>query len=563
MQAGKQVIYVCDSRFLGRAIETSQKKPEMSLDFHPTLPLVTVRVHFDDPAGRPSVHDRMEMPVSGKAGDVEYSAGFHLSGCTAEVRLPAKLTNVELHEVFDSEYLCSWRFGNSGPWRQAPDPSVMANAVCGIDRMAIQLETVPGTIEITVQEQKLSVLTVHVLDGDGKPIAKCSLRIKYTDSARPSKASAAKAAAAKPRTWIAEEVKGQWRLERLLPDHEFTLSVRAAGFQTASQTMKLADGESREILVKLVAENKKSATINRSVPPPSSATTVPPASKASFKEIRGTFSDEFTNSPIAGATVELKTGEAGKIIAEGPGATVTEIQWVSEPIRTVTDAAGNYSFALTPEQSAKPNFVWTIDAKHPSYLPLDEQPVHSRLSHLSDSAGSFYEYLTLLPGEDVSGTVVDPSGRPLANARVTLSSTGQAPVAATSIKPPARSVSTEYAPKYSGSDFATTDAQGRFRVRAIRAFEQGTIEVYSGEFAPLREETRDHHGDLGIFQLRLGTKVTGTVFPDRGMSGFKNSCRNVSVRHRRRATDQGMRCYGDRLERSLLVRGPRRRPLPV
>jgi hypothetical protein len=158
-----------------------------------------------------------------------------------------------LHGISISDYLVSWRLGDQGKLQPA-----------GYGPEGVTLGAINGPTEIMVVETKLPRLLVRAVGPDGKPILKFLPRIDYKDPALTRHGgpfqNGVKGDVSMTESTPATDSKptpGQWFSFRLLFAQEFTVTAEATGYQPASQTLKMAEGETREVTLKLEAEPKK------------------------------------------------------------------------------------------------------------------------------------------------------------------------------------------------------------------------------------------------------------------------------------------------------------------
>jgi len=122
----------------------------------------------------------------------------------------------------------------------------------------------------------------------------------------------------------------------------------------------------------------------------------------------GTVVDKLTGKPIAGAAVAVR-----RMIVS---------PYELRPIETThhsTDAAGKYRFILPPEQVAQAYLFIEVEASHRAYVARKDHYGFAMI-HRNEQFGQrpFFERMELYPGQQISGTVVTPDGKPAAGIKV-------------------------------------------------------------------------------------------------------------------------------------------------
>ena len=124
--------------------------------------------------------------------------------------------------------------------------------------------------------------------------------------------------------------------------------------------------------------------------------------------LHGPVTDKLTGKPIAGASVTVR-----RMIVSP-----YEQRILEEPTYT-TDATGKYVFTIPPEQVAQRHLFIEVEASHPAYVTRKDGYGFSMI-HRNEQLGQrpFFEHLELYPGQQISGTVVLPDGKPAAGVKV-------------------------------------------------------------------------------------------------------------------------------------------------
>ena len=392
-------------------------------------------------------------------------------------------------------------------------------------------------------ETKSPRLTVRAVGPDGKPFTKFLPRIEYKDPTLTRHA-----AAPLPNGIKGDVVFGgatsreQWITWSLQPDQEFTVTAEAPGYQPASQTLKLAEGENREITLKLAAETKKSSKrcadqngrcrtarddVSASSPivlaaddktTGESKNTIataqnPPAQPLHFS---GIVVNKFTQKRVAGATVTLHRLEEGKHVEIEYGHSQWKNEELGKPEDIVTDGNGRYEFSIAAEQAADPRLQLATEVRHPHYLHgppnWEHASISSVLANIREGKHSWFEKIELLPTRTVSGVIVDPTGQPLPRCEVMLiSAKRRKPVSSAGGKALTWTETSDKKLVDYGWDTTNTDAQGRFNLQAIQGAELAKIWAGPQDFVVLEREIDPIVVQLGTLKVETGARVAGTV----------------------------------------------------
>lgn len=165
-----------------------------------------------------------------------------------------------------------------------------------------------------------------------------------------------------------------------------------------------------------------------------------------------------------------------------------------------TDAEGRYSFTLPPEQVARDFLYLEVSAQHPNYAMKGKSGYSHDMIRKNLKLGEppFYSKIRLWPGEAVTGTVVDPEGKPVAGAEVTL-------MARSDDMPTFRFT----------RERTKTDEQGNFRVVPPTPG-NGALWIRPERFTPLAFLVNDRRGDWGKITVEKGADVPGKVVDQDG-----------------------------------------------
>ncbi len=167
----------------------------------------------------------------------------------------------------------------------------------------------------------------------------------------------------------------------------------------------------------------------------------------------GLVTDKLTGKPIADATVVVRR----MIVAPYEQRTI-------ETTQHTTDAAGKYRFTIPPEQVAQGHLFIEVEASHPAYVARKDGYGFAMI-HRNEQLGQrpFFEHMELFPGQQISGTVITPDGKPAAGVKV---------VGFT--MPDRNDIDSHHFP------IATTDAKGFFCLTVARSDNQSVSETGVG-----------------------------------------------------------------------------------
>jgi beta-lactamase regulating signal transducer with metallopeptidase domain len=200
---------------------------------------------------------------------------------------------------------------------------------------------------------------------------------------------------------------------------------------------------------------------------------------------RGKVVDKVTGRPVEGATVLVRRS----ILSP------TERR-VLEETKHATDAEGNYSFFLPPEQVAMRYLYLEFEVEHSRYAHRSPEGYALSMIRKNEKLGMrpFFERLQVRQGEEISGTLATPDGRPAAGVLVMVYSKAK---------------------KDDMSDYGSfartkTDAKGAFRINVVKGGET-VLWLLPDQHAPSTHLYHQPHGDLGRFPLEKGETLQGRV----------------------------------------------------
>ncbi len=211
------------------------------------------------------------------------------------------------------------------------------------------------------------------------------------------------------------------------------------------------------------------------------------AKRAESLTYTGKVVDADTGKPIEGATVVISTTIWSDSGPHFP---------VLERTKHRTDATGTYRFTIPPDQVAQPNLYLVVEeVSHPRYATSPVGGYGLRRIREDEKLGArpFFEKLSLPPGEEISGTVLPPEGKPAAGVTVIANS---------------QRANGKYG--WIGSSAKTvTNDQGVFRVNVIKDG-SGSFTLLPKQYSP-SGHLLERPGDQGRFILEKGTSLQGRV----------------------------------------------------
>lgn len=175
---------------------------------------------------------------------------------------------------------------------------------------------------------------------------------------------------------------------------------------------------------------------------------------------------------------------------------------VLEETEHLTDANGQFNFALTPEESASGSTYLNFEVTHTNYArrPWDGYSLGMIRKNQALGAVPFYQALDLAPAESISGKIVHPDGTPANSVKVlTYSKAGKTDMS-----------------EYGSFADAKTDGSGSFQVNVVKGGE-AVLWLLPQDFAPSTHLIHQQRGDLGQFILEDGVRLLGHVFDSAGL----------------------------------------------
>ncbi len=199
----------------------------------------------------------------------------------------------------------------------------------------------------------------------------------------------------------------------------------------------------------------------------------------------GTVVDKATKKPVKGAKVVVR-----RMILKA------NERRIIEESKHRTDKDGNYSFVIPPEQVAERYLYIELDVEHPEYAWKKGFGYALSMIRKNLRLGDppFFSRIELTSGETLTGRVVDPNGKPLANVKMLAYSKADAK---------------DY--REYGSFFrAETDQQGKFTLSLAKGG-PSLFWIVPKDFAPQQILSGTKRGEWGDIQLETGVSVSGRV----------------------------------------------------
>jgi hypothetical protein len=210
----------------------------------------------------------------------------------------------------------------------------------------------------------------------------------------------------------------------------------------------------------------------------------------------GRVTDHESGEPIEGVTVAIER-QLSRDPETGEWRTI-------ETTQHRTNAQGEYSFTLPPEQVAEESLYLVVDAHHPQYASKGRSGYSHTMIRKNLALGEqpFYSHIQLWPGEAIVGQVVSPEGEPLQDVEVLMYSIS--------------AKSTDRFPRGS-FDKTKTDAEGNFRIVPATPGD-GVLWIEPEQFAPEAHRIGDRRGDWGQLKMQPGARASGRVLDAKGES---------------------------------------------
>lgn len=228
---------------------------------------------------------------------------------------------------------------------------------------------------------------------------------------------------------------------------------------------------------------------------PSPANAQPAAKTAKGKNttFTGRVLDRITGKPIADAVVTIE-----RAVTARPRDKVKAYKRVTT---AKTNAKGEYSIILKPDEVTKPRLYIAVNAKHPKYAEPGRtgRSLASIKKNQRLGALPFFSELKLYPGKEVTAVIVAPDGSPVPGVKLT------------GFSRHARAKRFEF----HGFQETRTDKNGRFRMTV--PFPGTTAYwIYPKGYAIQAHLITKQFGDLGKIVVQKGARLKGRVLDAKG-----------------------------------------------
>lgn len=224
--------------FLRDLLVIREGEPAVTKDVQ-AYPHVVVKGRFFGSDGKPRGFYAQDF--AGKIGDAWFfgNSTVPLDDGWFEFRVPKGVTNPHIDWMTDAKSPLRFRVAADQPWQHGRN---------------LYLDTINNDIDtIEVMRFEAPILTLKVVNRDGETINGAEIKAVY--ASRPmTNSSGGFIATSKGDVHFESKGDGQWESDFLLPDEETTVTVTKGGYQPASATVTLKEGETREIVVDLLPE---------------------------------------------------------------------------------------------------------------------------------------------------------------------------------------------------------------------------------------------------------------------------------------------------------------------
>jgi hypothetical protein len=220
------------------------------------------------------------------------------------------------------------------------------------------------------------------------------------------------------------------------------------------------------------------------------------AAKGETLHYTGKVKELGTGKPIAGAGVVVRRSVLK------PGNNENKIL---QETKHTTDANGNYSFTIPPEQVAESSLYIELDVEHPDYATQAGFGYALGMIRKNERAGGrpFFENIELRPGKPIAGHIDRPDGTPAKGVSIlAYSRSGKLKVGE--------------GMEYGSFSRAKSDDAGNFKVN-VTTPGLAVFWILPDDLAPELHGVPDgKRGDLGRFTLKPGVSLKGRVLDVEG-----------------------------------------------
>jgi uncharacterized GH25 family protein/beta-lactamase regulating signal transducer with metallopeptidase domain len=432
------------------------------------VPHVEIHITWRDSKGKPSggwrthVFGRMDKNFFfAQSSRVDRKTGHSV------VRVPHGLQKTQMSVISNEHASLRWRLKAGDPLRAGYNAD-LGTLEADIDGFEVIRYVAP-------------ILLVKAVDENGKPLPNFKPKANYQKGKSPKDPNSRFINGVRGDVSFEKQTDGRWRSSQLLPDEKLTVTAVLDGYTTTTQTVTPKEGSSQELV--FVMKRKTAAK-------PKAA-----GKKTAAKSITytGRVLDHISGKPIEGATVTIER----TVTSNG----LRKTKEFQRTIRVTTNAKGQYSFTLLPDEVARPNLYITFRVEHANYAdPGPRGNSHATIiknRRLGESP--FFSEIKLWPGKAVTAVVVAPDGSPVAGARIT-----------TFCK---HDKAKQF--DFHGFGETKTDKNGHFRF-IVPSPGEGAFWIFPKGYAVYSQLIRKRRGDLGKLVVQKGARLRGRVLDAKG-----------------------------------------------
>jgi beta-lactamase regulating signal transducer with metallopeptidase domain/5-hydroxyisourate hydrolase-like protein (transthyretin family)/protocatechuate 3,4-dioxygenase beta subunit len=358
------------------------------------------------------------------------------------------------------------------------------------------------------------ILTVAAKDADGKPIDDFKPAVFYREGVKPREIGSRWLSGVEGEVNFEHQEDGRWRSEQLIPDEEFVVNVFAPGFEPAAKSLKLGEGDVRDVEVVLQRSDAKAAKGADAPKPRYSIITIDGTYKA--EDSAGeTVLDLLNRGELAKAPNTVAPNTIWGLCVDDTGKPLAGVEVAlyridrqkgdrQELQTTLTNDAGAYAFVDVVDIAREyPNGVPKLSdvdfAGEPILQVVARKPGQATATRIdlapriADTGVKFD--LEMPAAATLSGRVFAEEGRPVKGALVTVRSGAD----------PWESVCV-----------ARTDAEGRYEINDLSSYDHATAERQQAEMARLQaEQAKGGTGTFLTFFVDRSVRVTHPDFATR------------------------------------------------
>jgi beta-lactamase regulating signal transducer with metallopeptidase domain/protocatechuate 3,4-dioxygenase beta subunit len=340
---------------------------------------------------------------------------------------------------------------------------------------------------------KAPLVVVKAVDDAGQPIRDFQVVVHYTWMKNLTNYIATTTGS---HVSIERQQDGRQRTEQLLPDEEVTFTVSAKGYQSAQQTLKLPEAETKELLLTLKKETPDKPA---EVPPQRDEPKEKPA-EGKTAAAGGEQSPRLTYHCIV---LDKETGKGipgAAVVVRRSNLTPRDNKIVEESKHT-TDAEGKYTFEIPPEQVAMRYLYIELDVDHESYAARKGFGYALSMIRKNETLGErpFFERVELDAADSVTGKLLSPDGQPLAGVKLL----GYSKRSASDFR------------DYGSFTHTVSKPDGTFRLNLVKGG-VGGFWILPKDFAIVQKYVGNQRGEQGEVRLQPGIRLSGRVLSVEG-----------------------------------------------